>query len=58
MDELASLRTPASTVSRINHDIAKLKKEVSETEAQLSTTGTLRTSEDVQAELDAVQSEM
>jgi DNA repair protein RAD50 len=52
------MKPHANHVSRMKKDISRLKDEISNSESELSFTGSVRTPDDVQMELDAVVAEM
>ncbi|OJA09417.1 hypothetical protein AZE42_03080 [Rhizopogon vesiculosus] len=56
--EVASLKQSASTVSRNQSDTERLKTEIRNLEAELSATGTIKTGDDVQSELDVLSNEI
>ncbi|OAX38147.1 hypothetical protein K503DRAFT_770797 [Rhizopogon vinicolor AM-OR11-026] len=56
--EIASLKQSASTVSRNQSDTERLKTEIGNLEAELSATGTIKTGDDVQSELDVLSNEI
>jgi DNA repair protein RAD50 len=52
------MKPHANHVSRMQKDISRLKDEISNSESELSVTGSVRTPDDVQTELDAISAEM
>ncbi|KAI0917273.1 hypothetical protein AcW2_007450 [Taiwanofungus camphoratus] len=52
LKDLSLMRQHASLVSRTQKDIERLKREVSDIESELSTTGSTKTPDDLQLELD------
>jgi DNA repair protein RAD50 len=52
LKELASLRQHAVNVSRLHSDCKDLRKEISSVENSLAVTGSTKTADDVQGELD------
>lgn len=56
--DIAALRQQASTMSKMQKDIDRLSREISIIEGELSVTGSTKSPEDVQQELDALSSEM
>jgi len=56
--DLASLRQHAVNVSRLYNDCNDLRKEISNVENSLAVTGTKKTADDVQQELDQLSSEL
>jgi len=55
---MASLKQSASSVSRNQSEIERLKTEIGNLEAELAATGTVKTADDVQSELDVLSNEM
>lgn len=56
--EIASLKQPASTVSRNQNENERLKSEIKKLETELAATGTAKTGDDVQRELDVLSNEI
>lgn len=56
--DITALRHSASVVSKMQKDIDRLSREVSVIEGELSVTGSTKSLEDVQQELDALSGEM
>ncbi|KAG1761056.1 hypothetical protein EDD22DRAFT_35947 [Suillus occidentalis] len=56
--EIASLKQSASTVSRNQNEIERLKSEIKKLETELAATGTAKTGDDVQRELDVLSNEI
>jgi DNA repair protein RAD50 len=56
--EIASLKQSASTVSRNQNENERLKSEIKKLETELAATGTAKTGDDVQRELDVLSNEM
>lgn len=56
--DIAAMRQHANHVSRTQKDVARLRVEITHLEEELSATGTTKTADDVQAELDALSLEM
>ena len=52
------MRQQASLVSQLQKDIERLKREVSTIESELMTTGSTKTADDLQEELDALSANM
>lgn len=52
------LKQHASTVTRLQKDVERAKQEIKNLEADLSTTGSTKTADDVQTELDALTNEL
>jgi len=58
LKELTSLRQHAVNVSRLHNDCKDLRKEISNVEGSLAATGSKKTADDVQQELDALSTEL
>ncbi|KAI9443279.1 hypothetical protein H4582DRAFT_1808403 [Lactarius indigo] len=58
MKDLASLRQHAVNVSRLHNDCNDLRREISNVENSLAVTGTKKTADDVQQELDQLSTEL
>lgn len=56
--EVSSLKQSASTVSRNQSETERLKTEIGNLETELAATGTVKTGDDVQSELDVLSNEM
>ncbi|KAG1739598.1 hypothetical protein EDB19DRAFT_1828817 [Suillus lakei] len=56
--EVASLKQSASTVSRNQNETERLKTEIQNLETELAATGTAKTGDDVQRELDVLSNEI
>ena len=56
--DIAVLRQHAGTISRMQRDIDRLKREISLLESELSVSGSTKSPEDVQQELDTLSGEM
>ncbi|KII86927.1 hypothetical protein PLICRDRAFT_665598 [Plicaturopsis crispa FD-325 SS-3] len=56
--DIAAMRQHANHVSRTQKDVARLRVEITHLEEELSATGTTKTADDVQAELDALSLEI
>lgn len=56
--EIASLKQSASTVSRNQNENERLKSEIKKLETELAATGTAKTGDDVQRELDVLSNEI
>ena len=56
--DLVSLRQHAVNVSRLHNDCNDLRKEISNVEKSLAVTGTKKTADDVQQELDQLSAEL
>ncbi|KAG0697633.1 P-loop containing nucleoside triphosphate hydrolase protein [Suillus ampliporus] len=56
--EVVSLKQSASTVSRNQSDTERLKSEIRNLEAELAATGSVKTGDDVQRELDVLSNEI
>ncbi|KAH8998513.1 hypothetical protein EDB92DRAFT_1835583 [Lactarius akahatsu] len=56
--DLASLRQHAVNVSRLHNDCNELRREISNVENSLAVTGTKKTADDVQQELDQLSAEL
>ncbi len=52
------MKQHAAHVSRTQKDVERLKQEIANIEADLSATGSTKTADDVQEELDALSAEM
>ena len=53
-----ALKHQASVISKIQQDISKLKKEIEGIERELQSTGSTKTLEDVQAQMDTLTNEL
>jgi DNA repair protein RAD50 len=58
LKELVSLRQHAINVSRLHSDCKGLRKEISSVESSLAATGSAKTADDVQQELDELSAEL
>ena len=58
LKELVSLRQHAINVSRLHSDLKDLRKEISSVESSLAVTGSTKTADDVQQELDELSAEL
>ncbi|PCH40037.1 hypothetical protein WOLCODRAFT_162047 [Wolfiporia cocos MD-104 SS10] len=58
LKELSVIRQHASGLSQLLRDIERLKRDITGMEEDLSTTGSIKTVDDLQAELDALSSEL
>ena len=58
LDEIVALKHQASVISKIQQDISKLKKEIEGIERELQSTGSTKTLEDVQAQMDTLTNEL
>lgn len=58
LKDLSLMRQHASLVSQTQKDIERLKREVSDIESELSTTGSTKTPDDLQLELDELSTSM
>ena len=58
LKELLSLRQHAINVSRLHGDCKDLRKEISSVENSLAVTGSTKTADDVQQELDELSTEL
>ncbi|KAG2155166.1 P-loop containing nucleoside triphosphate hydrolase protein [Suillus bovinus] len=56
--EIASLKQSASTVSRNQNETERLKSDIKKLETELTATGTAKTGDDVQRELDVLSNEI
>jgi DNA repair protein RAD50 len=56
--EVASLKQSAITVSRNQNETERLKSDIKNLETELAATGTAKTGDDVQRELDVLSNEM
>ena len=56
--ELVSLRQHAVNLSRLHNDCNGLRKDISNVENSLAVTGTKKTADDVQQELDQLSAEL
>lgn len=56
--DITALKQQAATVSRNLEDVNRLKEETANLEEELRTSGSTRTADDVQAELDTLSGEM
>jgi DNA repair protein RAD50 len=54
LKDILTLKQHASTVSRLQKELERLKHEITSIEDELSGTGSTKTADDVQAELDAI----
>lgn len=52
------MRTTASSVSRLQKDIERLKHEIADLETDLAASGSTKTADDVQEELDKVSADL
>jgi DNA repair protein RAD50 len=58
LKELVSLRQHAINVSRLHNDCKDLRKDISSVENSLAVTGSTKTADDVQQELDELSAEL
>ncbi|TFY67850.1 hypothetical protein EVJ58_g1346 [Rhodofomes roseus] len=58
LKDIAALRQQASLVSQLQKDIERLKREISTIESELMTTGSTKTADDLQEELDTLSTNM
>jgi hypothetical protein len=58
MKDMSVMKQAANHVSRTQKDISRLRDEISSIEKELAATGSTRTADDVQLELDALSVEM
>lgn len=58
LKELVTLKQQASISVKLNSDITRLKEDTIRLEEDLSTTGSVKTADDVQEELDNLGSQM
>ena len=56
--DLQALKTHAALVARAHKDVERLTKEIGELETELQSSGSTRTPDDVQAEVDEVSARM
>ena len=56
--DITALKQQAASVSRNLEDVNRLKEETANLEEELRTSGSTRTADDVQAELDTLSGEM
>ena len=56
--EIESLKQQTLSISRLNGEIERLKNEASDLETELSMTGTTRTADDVQDELNQLKTKL
>ena len=56
--DLVSLRQHAVNLSRLHNDCNNLRKEISDAESSLAATGSKKTADDVQQELDQLSAEL
>lgn len=55
---MVALKLPATTISRTQQDITRLKREIASSETDLVTSGSTKTREDVQVEIDGIKNDM
>jgi DNA repair protein RAD50 len=53
-----SLKHQASQISKIQQDVSRLKKEISEIEMDLRSTGSTKTNDEVQAQIDVITNDL
>ena len=58
LKEIAALRQQAGSVSQLQKDIERLKREISTIESELMVTGSAKTADDLQEELDTLSNQM
>jgi len=58
LKDIATLRDHARTVSRLQREIERAEQEAKDLEIDLSTTGSTRTADNVQEELDILSGEL
>lgn len=58
LKELSSLKQHAITVSEAQRDLERAKEDISNLETELSATGSAKTTDEVQIELDALSGDM
>lgn len=56
--DIATLKQHAAAITKNQSEIGRLKTEIANLEEELSSTGSSRTADDVQTELDALSNEM
>ena len=56
--DLQSLKTHAALVTRAHRDVERLTKEIGDLETELQSSGSTRTPDDVQTEVDEVSAKM
>ena len=58
MKDIAALRQQANSVSQLQKDIERLKREIMTIESELMVTGSTKTADDLQEELDTISNQM
>ena len=58
LDELKGLKHQAALVSKLRQEISKLKQEIKITEAELTSTGSTKTLEEVEVQIDAAANDL
>lgn len=58
MREISTLRQHAAAISKNQSEMERLKTEIANLEEELSSTGSSKTADDVQTELDALSTDM
>lgn len=56
--ELQNLKTSASMVTRAQRDVVRLQRDIVDIERELAATGSIQTTDDLQAELDQVSNQL
>ena len=58
LKDIAALRQQANSVSQLQKDIERLKREIATIESELMVTGSTKTADDLQEELDTISNQM
>ncbi|EPT05284.1 hypothetical protein FOMPIDRAFT_148443 [Fomitopsis schrenkii] len=58
LKDISALRQQASSVSQLQKDIERLKREITTIESELMVTGSTKTADDLQGELDTISNQM
>ena len=58
MKDIAALRQQANSVSQLQKDTERLKREITTIESELMVTGSTKTADDLQEELDTISNQM
>ena len=56
--DIAALRQQANSVSQLQKDTERLKREITTIESELMVTGSTKTADDLQEELDTISNQM
>ena len=58
LKDIAALRQQANSVSQLQKDMERLKREIGTIESELMVTGSTKTADDLQEELDTISNQM